>query len=381
MCTWKRCAMSLAVVVAVVIAAPAQTLLKNPTTGNPNVKSVDAISFGPQGLLLIGDSKGRQLVAVDTGDTKPLNWTKTEVAGIKDQLAGRIGTTAKGIEINKLAVNPASHTAYFAIRGLDTKMDMILTLDGSGKISDFPLDNVKYVAVPLPQEGKTAKITDIAWAGDRVLVAAQAGETFSSRILSVIAPLGADKTGVTFSTKTFHVGHNKWETQAPLRVVIPYEEDGKKHVVGSFTCTPIVKYPLDDVKPNAEIKGTSVIELGTGNTPQDMFTYEKNGKTYILMNQFRGAFGKGNPVGPSPYWTAKVDQAILRETTKINENAIWRVKKGGKASEPLEDAKPFVSVIAEYHGVTHMDKLDRERALVVQLNDKGIADLRVLNLP
>lgn len=380
MCTWKRCATSLAVVLAVAVAASAQSPLKNPSTGNPNVKSIDAICFGPQGLLLIGDSKGRQLVAVETGDTKVLSWSKNEIPGIKDQLAGRIGTTAKGIDINKMAVNPASQTAYFALRALDSKTDLILTVDGGGKISEFRLDNVKHVVVPLPPEGKTPKITDVSWAGDRVLVAAQAGETFSSRVLSVMSPIGSGGASVTFSTKTFHVGHNKWETQAPLRVVIPYEEDGKKHIVGSFTCTPIVKYPIEEVKPNAEIQGTSVIELGTGNTPQDMFTYEKNGKTYILMNQFR-QFGKGNPVGPSPYWTAKVDQAILRETSKINENAIWRVAKKGKASEPLKESLPFVSVIPEYFGVTHMDKLDRERALVVQLNDKGVADLRVLQLP
>ena len=171
------------------------------------------------------------------------------------------------------------------------------------------------------------------------------------RIISVDTPLG--EACCCVSTETYHIGHGQWETKAPLRVVIPYVEDGKNFIVGSFTCTPIVKYPLSDLKDGAKVKGTSVIELGTGNTPRGMFTYEKNGKNYIFMNQYRG-FGKNNPVGPSPYWVAKVDQSILRETAKINENAIWRVNKKGKASEPLPESLPYVSVPPDYFGVTNM---------------------------
>jgi len=85
-------------------------VFKSTSTGNPKVQSIEAISFGPQGLLLIGDGRGSQVVAVDTGDTTAKLWSRTELKGIKDQLAGKVGTTGKGIEIQKMAVNPASHT-------------------------------------------------------------------------------------------------------------------------------------------------------------------------------------------------------------------------------------------------------------------------------
>src|ERR1700681_3039417 len=75
------------------------TLLKGAATGNPEIKSIEAICFGPQGLLLIGDGQGNQVVAVDTGDTTAQTWSQTEVKNIKDELAGRVGTTAKGIAI------------------------------------------------------------------------------------------------------------------------------------------------------------------------------------------------------------------------------------------------------------------------------------------
>jgi hypothetical protein len=352
------------------------TLLKGAATGNPEVKSIEAICFGPEGLLLIGDGQGNQVVAVDTGDTTAQTWSQTELKNIKDELAGRVGTTAKGIAITKMAVNPASRQAYFAVRILAGKKDLILTVNGSGKIAEFALDNVKHVRVKLPADTKVSKITNIAWAGDRAFVAAQANETFANKIFSVTAPLSSDNTCSCFSTETYHVAHGKWETKAPIRTILPYEEDGKKYLVGSFTCTPIVKYGADDLKPGAKVKGVSVIELGYGNTPQDMFVYEKDGKKYILMSTFRMPFAqKRQPVGPSPYWTVRVDYNILRENSKINEEALVRV------NAKYENVTDRAEVIPGYHGVVHMDALDRDRALVVRTDDKGGFDLKVVALP
>src|SRR5205823_5843375 len=100
------------------------------------------ISFGPDGLLLIGDGPGAQVVAVQTGDLKPVQWGKLDGSDIKAQIGGLLGTDAKGIEIIKLAVNPASQRAYLAVRKLSGKQYVLLTVDGQGKIQEFPLDNV-----------------------------------------------------------------------------------------------------------------------------------------------------------------------------------------------------------------------------------------------
>jgi hypothetical protein len=352
------------------------TYLKNPTTGNPQIRSIEAICFGPQGLLLIGDGRGNQVVAIDTGDTLPTAWSSTELKNIKDELAGRIGTTAAGIAITKLAVNPASRKAYFAIRLLAEKKDLILTIDGAGKIAEFALDNVRHVRVPVPADTKISKITNVTWAGDRVLIAAQANETFANKIFSVTTPISTDNACTCFSTETYHVAHGRWETKAPLRTILPYEEDGKKYLVGSFTCTPIVKYGTDELKPGAKVKGVSVIELGYGNTPQDMFIYQKGGKKYILMNTYRMPFAqKKQPVGPSPYWTVRVDYNILRENSKVNEEALLRV------NAKYENVTDRAEVVPAYHGVVHMDALDQDHALVVRTDDKGGFALKVLALP
>jgi hypothetical protein len=347
-------------------------------TGNPQVKSIEAIAFTPEGLLLIGDGRGAQVVAVQTGDATPTKWANTKIDDLRGLLAGRLGTDAKGIDILKVAVHPTSQIAYFAVRKLDGKQDLILTVDGAGKVREFALDKVKFTRYTLPPGEKSpiTKITDLTVADGRILVAAQANETFASKII-VIEPDSKDGSATFVSTETYHVAHNKWETNAPIRTVIPYVENGKKYLVGAFTCTPIVKYSLENLTAGGRVKGTSVIELGYGNTPLNMFVYEKGGKKYILMNHFR-MFHKGDPVGPSPYWAAKVDYEILLESQKVNEKAIFRTKTKGKASVSDTDR---AQIATDFHGVKHMARLGDDRVLVVRVDDKQGVSLGVLPLP
>jgi hypothetical protein len=360
-------------------AAPAlgdKKVFKTTAQGDPKIKSIDAISFAPDGVLLIGDGRGSQIVAIDTKDTTPQKWTKAEVANIKDELAGRLGTTGKAIEILKMAVNPASQTAYFAVRNLDSKKNLILTLSGSGKVGELDLESVTYARVELPKgdEGAISKITDVAWAGDSILAAAKTAGKFASKVYSIPAPLDTETKAGICGTETYHVAHGRWETHAPLQTILPYEENGKKYIVGAFTCTPLVKFPLEDVKSGVKIKGTSVIEVGNGNEPRDMFTYEKNGKTYILMSTYR-MFHAKSPMGPSPYWTVRLEYDLLKESDKINEKALRRLDKKG---QPATDR---AMVAKDFHGVVHMDKLDNQRAIAVRTDDKGGFSLAVINLP
>src|SRR4051794_25368788 len=73
-------------------------------TGNPQLKSIEAITFGPDGLLVLGDGRGAQVVTVQTGDTTPTKWADVKIDDLRTQLAGRVGTDAKGIDVVKMAV-------------------------------------------------------------------------------------------------------------------------------------------------------------------------------------------------------------------------------------------------------------------------------------
>lgn len=350
--------------------------LAEPAVGNPKIQSIDSISFAPEGVLLIGDGRGGQVVAVHTGDVKTAT-SKIAITDLAKQIGARLGTDAKGIEIIKLAVNPASERVYLAVRKLSGKQDLILTVDGD-KLQELALDNVKHQRYTLPADDKApvVKVTDVTYADGRILLAVQAKEQFASKIYSVDTRVD-DAAPYFISTETYHVAHGKWETNAPIRTVIPYKEGGKTYLVGAFTCTPIVKYSLDDVKAGARVQGKSLIELGNGNAPQDMFVYEKDGKSYILMNNLRMArFHQSNPVGPSPYWTAKVDHGILTENEKVNEKALLRV--AGKASESKTDR---AVVVPTFHGVTMMDRMGSDRAAVIRADAAGILALEVVPLP
>lgn len=357
--------LSLSVFAVLLCAAAAQA-----DQGNPKLKTIEAIRFGPNGLLIVGG--GSDVVTIETGDTKETTWSKTEVANIDEVLAGKLGLKAKDIEIVRIAVNPASKKLYAAVRSLKGNQYAILTVDGAGKVGEFSLDDVKYTRYPLAvKEKAVTKITDVIYAGGRIVAATQATDTFASRVFTIHPGKGSS----SFYTETFHTGHNALETKAPIRCLMAYEENSKANIVGSFTCTPLVKYPLDDAQPDVKVKGTTVVELGQGNTPRSMFGYEKEGKKFILVNAGRNNKQPAPNIGlPNAYWCAKVDHDLLKETKNVNENAPWRVGKGAASLEGR------VFVAKDFFGTMYMDQLDPSRAIAIRNVDKALS-LNVIALP
>lgn len=348
--------------------------LADATKGTPAITAIDAFRFSPGGLLLIGDARGSQVVVVDVGELKPAKWEAAKFEKIDEKLASRIGAPASAIEIKGLAVEPRSGTPFFNIKASTSKKPILLTMTGDGTISEFSLENVKHVVLPLPKakDETVSRISDLAIADGRILVGAVSGAEFGSRVFSV--PLDRKATGKGFSIETFHVSHNKWETRAPMTAMMPLKEkDGKQYIVGAYGCTPVVKYSLDQVQPDAKVKGESVIELGSGNQPRAMFAYEKDGKAYALMNTFRFHHAK-TPFGWSPYWTVKMDLGLLAEHEKVNEKAFRRLTAENKTN-------PRATMVEEYMGVMLMDKLDAGRSMTLKKEKDDSLTLAVLPLP
>jgi hypothetical protein len=355
-------------------------VLDKTTSGTPTIQSMETIRFGPGGVLFIGDGKGAQVIAVEVPGEEGKAGFKEAIEKIDKQIADKLGAPVKGIEVVDLAVHPVSHIAFVLVRKQADRKTLLLTIDGSGKIGEFSLENVKYarVSLPLPNMSDLTTLTDLAWAGDRLLVAGLAKEKFASKIFSIPGPISHDAKASVFSTETYHVAHRRWETGAPMTVLMPYEEGGKKYLTGSFACTPVVKYPLDDLKPGDKVKGISMIEMGNGNRPRKMFSYEKDGKSYVLMNTFRMDFAhRSKPVGPSPYWTVRFERDLLNgsDEGKVNEKAQWRIDKDFK---PLTDR---IKVVEPFHGVIRMDRLGDDRALTFKEDGKGGLTLVALALP
>lgn len=358
---------------ALVTAADAGVLGKT-TQGKPAIKRIDALEFGPEGVLFIGDGAGAQIFAIQTNEKPGAPKLPAKITGLNARLAEKLGAKPDGIEILDFAVNPASGTACFAVRKQDDKSYLVMTLRGE-EISLLNLDNITYARIPLPagDGAPVAKVTDIAWADDRLVAGATANEEFASKIFLARAPLSHDEVGELHSAETYHVAHRKWETKAPMNVILPFKEGGQTWLAGAFSCTPVVKYPIDALQPGAKVKGTSVLEIGSGNRPVDMFTYEKDGKEYILASTFRFHHEK-KPFGPSPYWTVRFERSLLGEQEAVNEKALQRLAGG-------EPATPRVQMIEAYHGVMQMDRLGTSDAAVLRAGENGAIDFEVLPLP
>lgn len=357
-------------------AAETPKVLLDPVTGSPEIRRIDVISFAPNGTLLIGDAARSQIIAVETGDTTPVRGEYQPIPSLQKKIGALVGAPEKGVEIVDLAINPDSRRLYLAVRKQDDNAHLLLSMTPDGMIDHFQLKNVSYVRVPIPQgdEAPINTLTDVAWARDRIVAAARCKEEFASKIFAAEAPLRHDASGQMYSAETFHVAHGKWETRAPMSVLIPYEEaDGSLYIVGAFSCTPVVKYPIESLQPGAKVKGISQIELGSGNRPLDMFAYNKSGtgEASVLTNTFRFHHEK-RPFGPSPYWACRFDQDLL-SAKETNENAIRRLKGNQPASDKIQMAEPF-------HGVVQMDRLDNENAIALRETDSGL-ELVTLALP
>ncbi len=81
------------------------------------------------------------------------------------------------------------------------------------------------------------------------------------------------------------------------------------------------------------------------------------------------------PIGPSPYWTVRIDYELLQENQKINELALRRLDNKQKPATKIAQVMP------NYHGVVHLDQLNNSEAVVVRTDDKGGMSLEVLPLP
>jgi len=349
-------------------------LLAKAVKGTPEIKSLQTLTFAPGGVLLIGDGRGQQIWAVETGDTTKAASQVTKVESIDVQIAGRLGVMPGEIEILDLAVNPASGTPYLSARKKGTQKDMLLTVSPAGEVAEVSLQSVSYVRLPLPSDERApvTLLSDVAWAGDRVLAAGRANDDFSSKMFVIRAPLQHESSGQIYSAETYHVAHGKWETKAPMSTVLAFEDQGRHYCVGAFACTPVVRYGIDDLQPNAHVKGESVLELGSGNRPLDMIVYKKGDKNHVLVNTFRFHHEK-RPISPNPYWAAVFSGDLLTESNAINEKALRREGKLATTEQ--------VRMADAYHGVVQLDLLNAEQALVIRQNDAGRFDLEAVALP
>ncbi len=266
--------------------------------GKADLKSAGALTFGPDGVLFVGDSMGGMIFALDTQDRTPSQATALEVTGLADKIAAMAGTTADQIQVNDVAVNPVSRKTYVSVsRGLGPAAEaLIVRIDPAGKIEALSLDNIRHARVVLPNpvnastggrggNQRLQAITDLAFVDNRVFVAGLSNEEFSSTLRAIPYPFTQVDKGT--NVEIWHASHNRFETNSPIRTFLPYKVNNEQTILASYTCTPLVKIPVASLKTGSKVMGTTIAEFGAGNTPLDMIAYSKGGKNFILMSNTR----------------------------------------------------------------------------------------------
>ena len=349
----KLTVLSIAAAVLIVLA------VRHPTTAiadgdltstNAGLKSAGALAFGPDGVLFVGDSMGGAVAALDTGDRTASSGAAVDVKGIDEKIAALVGIMPSDLLINDVAVNPTSKNVYVSAsrgRGPDAA-PLVVRIESSGKLTLLPLDTIKHETVSLAdapasstegrQNPRTQTITDMAFVNGNLMIAGMSNEEWSSALRSVPYPFKNASKGTQL--QIWHASHGRYETQSPVRTFVPYAIDGKQYILAAYTCTPLVKIPVSDLKAGAQVKGVTISDLGAGNQPLDMVPYKKDGHEFIL-------------IANSSFGVVKLHADNLGQYKPIDSPTVVDV-----AGAPYDK-------IASVTNVRHLTQFDGSRAVVL----------------
>ena len=290
-----RTTLKLAAMLSLVVltaSAPVAAPLGSSVAVGPTFQSMSRLAFGPDGVLYVADTNAASIVAVDLGTQPGAAGTK-DIPGIDAKIAALLGTEAKEIAVTDLAVHPKTRHSYLSVMrgtGADAK-PALLRVDGTGALSLVAMDALKFTMVALPnpvpnaatgRNNRSQAITDMAFLDGRLYVAGLSNEEFSSKFWSLPYPFASADAGT--SVEIFHGAHGRLETQSPVHSFVPTRVNGQPTLIAGYLCTPLVRFPVGDLKPGAKVLGTTIAELGNGNRPIDMILYKKDGKEFLLMS-------------------------------------------------------------------------------------------------
>jgi len=337
------------------------------TTGQgPDLASIGPLAFGPDGTLFAADNQNASIVALDLG-ARAAQGTPgaTDLEALDQKLAALVGTGADQIEITDLAVHPQTRHAYVAaMRGQGSGAAPVLfRVDGAGEITLVGLSSLSYQSVELPnapeanpdsrRNPRASLVTDMAFADGRLWVAGLSNEEFASKLRAIPYPFESVDAGT--SVEIYHGNHRQLETRSPVNAFVPYAIDGEPYLLAGYTCTPLVKFAIDELAPGQKVRGTTIAEFGAGNRVLDMIVYQKDGQEFLLTtNNSRGVM--------------KIPTNTFADATPITTPV--ETETGGV---------PFETVTG-MSGILQLDKLDEQRSIVIARADSGV-NLQVLPLP
>jgi len=343
------------------------------TGGTPHLQSAGPLLFHPEGILFAADVSAAAVFAFDVADSEvPDSAGPVDVEYLDAKLASLLGVDREDVVVRGMAVHPTSRAVYLSVargRGADAAPALVRVSPG-GELSLAELEGLSFARTtledpPSPDDERqdiwtdgTAEtsapyeipgvatlqiarvplarstITDMTWADGALLVAGTSNEEFTSRLRRIAFPFdGAQEAS---SVEIYHVDHGQYETASPIRALISFDEG--RSVLATYTCTPVVHFPLSDLEPGALVRGRTVAELGPMNQPLGLVSYDHDGQEFLLVS------GTRHPL-------LKIPAAAVANQEPLTE----KLEPVGLPREALD-----------HPGVTWMANLDRTNVVVIQ---------------
>jgi hypothetical protein len=289
--------------------------------GQPDIKSLGPIAFGPPGVLFVADPANAKIFALGVGAGRAAKAQPVDIDKLDSRLAAFLGASPADISVKDVAVQPGSNTVFLSVmRGSGAAATPALVKVGAdGVFSQVSLKSLPYaetdvekapgaddkrMAVRVLASGppstevklpggqtihidreplRSVTVTDLAYVNGTLLVAGASNEEFSSAFRRISFPFnGAHQLN---SLQIFHVSHGRYETASPITAFVPYGPEGA--VLAAYTCTPLVQFSMSDAAPDSLVKGKSVADLGAVSTPIDMVAFRQGGQDYFLVSNSR----------------------------------------------------------------------------------------------
>ncbi len=328
------------------------------------------LAFGPDGILFVSDPKAATVYAIDTKSYRAK--TKADSGAyasddVRKSIADISGKSQTDVTVADMTIDPESGTLFLSITVAGEAKLAVMTPGANAKL--VSLDKVMAASTTLKNapedkvtgEGRRASnkrlesITDLAFAEGRLLISGLTGTSPVSTVQSFEFPFRDSSTSA--QVEIFHAAHGRDEDYAAIRAFIPLNIDGKPSLLAGYTCTPLVRFSLDELQSGSKVRGTTVAELGNMNRPLDMIVYEKDGTSYLMVtNTARGVM--------------KMKAADIADQAEVTE----KVDGGGTAGLPFEK-------IQSLSGVVQLAKLSDQYGVILSETDKKELKLSTIELP
>lgn len=194
-------------------------------------------------------------------------------------------------------------------------------------------------------------ISDMKYKNNKLLVTGLSNQEFGSTFRSIPFPFKGDQDYA--SLEIYHAAHGQYETFAPIKTFNFVTIKNKEYVIASYTCTPLVLFPIDALEGKKHVKGRTVAELGAGSSPLDMITFNKKGVQHFFMSNSNRPVMRFN----------------VNDLEAFSQNLSTPVDDFGATAGIVYDSLPFVNIL-------QMDDLDAENVVFLQRTSDGDLVLR-----